>query len=143
MYVFKKRSIILGQIFIISLWIAICAFIITKFNLKPLVSTLLVLSGGGLIMLVNPLLKPIVKLKKKKLEKDQRILDRHIQIAKKQGKKSYGYGPVENGVKKHTVWAVNKLKADKLYNLHVAPKTIKNKTKAYYYISPVCHNLKD
>ncbi len=132
----SKISINKALILVLCIYIAICAYIINYFKLNIPVSILLFLSGGGVIILINPFLKPLVKLKQKAYDKKQKKIDFHINIAKKSGKRSFAMGPD----KKHTVWAVNIVEAAKLYNLHIKPKLIKHPNKSFWYISKLCNN---
>lgn len=121
---------------ILTIYTAICASIIRYYQLSFPVSILLFLSGGGIVVLVNPLLKPIIKYQEKKAIEKQSVIDKHMAIAKKSGKKAFAIGPE----KLHTVWAQNNFEANKLYHLHIAPRITYNPTKAFYYISKNCNN---
>lgn len=139
MYVFKESLIIKGQILVVCLWIAICTTICLKMELQLLPSIIIFLSGFGTLVILKPIVKIQNRIRQKKIDKDQLRVNKHIEIAKKQQKKMFTRGPE----KQHTVWARNHVEADRLYNLHINPKTIKKPNKAFYYISAVCHNLNE
>jgi len=137
MHLLTKKTIYRTRILILSIYIAFCAVIISKYQLSILVSILLFLAGGGLVLLLDPLLKPILNWRAKKISKQQLIIDKHINIAKKSNKKDFYLGPD----KEHTVWARNLVEASTIYNAHVRPKVIKHPTKVFYYISKDCNNV--
>ena len=142
MYYFKSSKIKKALILALSVWIAICAILINHYSLNITPSITLFLAGIGVFVLLNPLLIPILKHHQKKINTKNKIIEKHISIAKNHGKKMYGFGE-KNALneKKHTIWGTNKLRADKIYNYHFK-EAIKNDPKTeFFYISAVCHNI--
>lgn len=136
----KLKISILNQriIFTIFIWALICAAIIFKYQFDLKDSILLFLSGGGILFILSPFLKPIANSKRNAIAKRQKTIDIHINMAKKANKKPYKFG--KN--KQHTIWANNNFNALKIYNLKIAPLGIKKPNEAFYFISEACHNLK-
>lgn len=121
------------------LHVLLACYVVYKLH-TSLVNSLILLFALIFVVVYDPLLKPLVIHKEKTIEKEQKVINKHMKIAKKQGKKPFPKGKPN---KIHTVWANNSFEADKLYNLHIAPKIIKHPTTPFYYISKSCNNTKN
>ncbi|MFV9549637.1 hypothetical protein [Algibacter sp. PT7-4] len=131
----KKANAKKYKIIAISIWLVISLFVSITFKLTPFVCILFFFSGGGILFLIDPLLKPIIKTKQKKLYRKQQIINKHKKIVKKAGYKQFEYK------NKYVVWAKNKYEADKLFNLKIAPLLNKHPNKEFFYISKACNNI--
>lgn len=130
--IYKNKAFIIT----ILVYITICYIIIKTYNFNLLTSILLLLSGGGIVILINPLLKLPLHYKLKAIQKKQDVIDKHITLAKKANKKCY-YKGVN---KQHTIWANNHIAAEKIFKEKFTPQQQQSK-KEYYYISQSCNNL--
>jgi hypothetical protein len=119
-----------------AIYVAIIIAIVMLYNLNLQNSILLFLAGIGILVLLDPLLKIPLKYKLKRLQKKQDIIDKHIAIAKRAGKKCYHKG--KN--KQHTVWANNHIEAEKIFRHNFTEKQ-QTSVNPFYYISKDCNNL--
>ena len=120
------------------IWITITTVVSNLYNFNIRESVLLVVSGPGILVLLNPLIKLLTRFLNKRTQKEQKRIDKFKAIAKKSGKKDFALGKK----KQHTIWAKNHLEAQKLYNALIMPLQLKYPNKSFYYISKHCNNLK-
>lgn len=113
---------------IIVLWTIGSIIVTINYQLEWWHSFLFILAFGGLVFLLDPLLTPIVVFHNKKIAKIQKVVDQHIAIARKAGKKDYLFGDK----KQHVIWAKNKLAADKIWSQTFTPQQRKSSNQLYY-----------
>lgn len=121
---------------LISVVVLIIASAIYYFQLTILNSILLVTSAPTLVWLVLKAFEPLINKTIKAFEKDKKDTKKYVDLAIRQGKKEFIFGP-----QKHKVWATNQINASKIFNKKIKPAIEKNPNKRFEYISDAYNNL--
>lgn len=133
------KNLLKSKLFIclISVWIAVSIFSTIYFEQPWWLAILFVLSFGGVVALIDPLVTPILVNHNKKVAKEQAVINKQILAAiTKHGKKGFLFGKK----KQHIIYATNKIVADKIWNTHFSKKH-QEADREYYWITTSYNNL--